>query len=85
MHEDFAQIFEFYVRCGPDATGHNLINLEGEEADLIERFIQGHCNESERRQLAQVLQSRPDLIRQIAERVKTTREVAEDSTQASSP
>ena len=84
MRDEFAPLLAFYERCGPDAIGHGVVAIAGHEAELLEKFIGGTCNASERRQLAQVLQSHPHLIRHIAERIKMNRNPSEDSTGASS-
>ena len=75
MNDDFAQFVAFYDRCGPDAIGHGAvaIAIAGHESELIERFIAGMCNASERRQVVQFLRSHPHLIIQIARRVRMNR------------
>jgi hypothetical protein len=69
MHDEFAPLLAFYDRCGPDATGHNAVEVAGDEAELVERFIAGMGNASEHCQVAQFLQLHPVLIRPIADRL----------------
>lgn len=74
MKSDISVLFDFLEACGPEACGHNLIELRADQSSLIERFIEGQCDDTERYELSRFLQMHPRWIRWIAERVKGTRE-----------
>jgi hypothetical protein len=74
MKSDISILFDFLEACGPEACGHNLVELRTEQSSLIERFIEGQCNDTERYELSRFLQLHPKWIRWIAERVKIARE-----------
>ena len=73
-NDELSALFEFLDRCGPEVQGRGLGVLESQQVARIERFISGHCDETERRELAQFLQLHPAWIRWIADRVKMARE-----------
>jgi hypothetical protein len=75
MNDDLSLLIEFFERFGPEVKGRGLIALPVEKSAMIERFIAGRSDEAERRELSQFLQSNPSLIRWIAERIKTDREL----------
>jgi hypothetical protein len=76
MIDDFAELLEFYHRCGPEATGHGMAELDAEKTMLIQRFVAGECNAEERRELSKFLLQNPERIRWIAEQIKSDRETA---------
>jgi hypothetical protein len=73
--DDISLLIEFIERCGPDVEGHGLIGLRVEQSAMIERFIDGRCNDAERQELSRFLQLHPAWIRWIAERIKTGRDL----------
>ena len=64
-----ANIPAFYDHCGPDSTGRSLTELEPGQGALIERFIDGECNDAEKCELAAFLLSNPQWICWVARRV----------------
>lgn len=79
MDEDISLLLAFYNRCGPEAIGHGPDELDADKAALIERFIAGHCDASERRELSAFLLQNPERIRWIAEQIESKREPARQS------
>jgi hypothetical protein len=67
---------EFHV----SASDFGAIEIAGSESELIERFIAGKCNASERRQVVEFLQSNPHLILQIAQRIRMNRKPSKEVT-----
>jgi hypothetical protein len=80
--DDLSLMIEFFERCGPEVTGHALLALPPDQSAIIERFIAGRCDDTERRELSRFLQLHPVWIRWIAERIKTDREVDDPSAAA---
>jgi hypothetical protein len=77
IDDDISKLLEFSERCGPEVEARGLIGLQLDQSAMIERFIAGHCNDAERRELSRFLQSNPAWIRRIADRVKGTRELSD--------
>ena len=75
MNDDISALFEFLERSGPEVCGHGLIGLQIEQSALIERFIEGRCDDRERGELSRFLQLHPAWIRWVADRVKMAREI----------
>jgi hypothetical protein len=81
--DDFSLLTEFFERCGPEVSGRSFTGLQVEQTVMIERFIAGQCDDSERRELSRFLQRHPSWIRWIAERIKSGRDVDDDRAAAS--
>jgi len=79
MKDEISLLLEFLGRCEPEVRGHGLTELSAERMALIERFIDGQCNDVERRELSEFLQLHPAWIRWIADRVQMSRELDEPS------
>ena len=79
MNDDISLLLEFLERSGPEVCGHGLIGLQIEQSALIERFIEGRCDDHERSELSRFLQLHPAWIRWIANRVKMARETGPTS------
>ena len=77
MKDDICLLLDFLERSGPEVRGHGLTGLEAQQIAIIERFIDGRCNEAERRELSEFLQLHPAWIRWIADRVRMAREIGE--------
>lgn len=75
MSDDISLMIEFFERCGPEVSGRGVIALPVEKSAMIERFIAGRCDETERHELSRFLQTHPAWIRWIAERIKMGREM----------
>ena len=71
---DISLLMEFLDRNGPEVSGRGLIGLQVEQTAMIERFINGRCDDAERRELSRFLQLHPAWIRWIAERIRTGRD-----------
>ena len=82
MKDDISLLLEFFERCGPEVQGRGLGVLESHQAARIERFIDGQCDGTERRELAQFLQLHPAWIRWIADRVIMARDLENSATAA---
>jgi len=75
MNDDFGLLLKIYARIGPQVAGHSAAPpLLSSQMEMIERFIEGHCDASERREIAEFLQAHPAWIRWVAERVMMERE-----------
>jgi len=79
MSDDISLLIEFLERSGPEVSGRGLIGLRVEQTAMIERFINGRCDDAERRELSRFLQMHPAWIRWIAERIKTGRDLDDAS------
>ena len=75
MNDDISLLLEFLDRNGPEVCGHGVSELEARQTAMIERFIEGRCDATERRELSAFLQLHPSWIRWIADRVKTARDL----------
>jgi hypothetical protein len=78
MNNEISALWDFLERCGPEVYGRSLNGLQAEQIAMIERFIAGKCDDHERRELSEFLQLHPAWIRWIADRVKMSRELAEN-------
>ena len=74
MPDDIAILLDFYARCGPEVSGRGLSELLPHQSALIQRFIIGHCDEVERREVAALLVQNPSWIQPTADRIKASRE-----------
>lgn len=79
MNDDISLLMDFLERNGPEVRGHGLTGLDAEQIAMIERFIDGRCDDAERRELSEFLQRHPAWIRWIADRVQMSRELDEPS------
>ncbi len=77
--DDISLLIEFLDRSGPEVGGRGLIGLQVEQTAMIERFINGRCDDAERRELSRFLQLHPAWIRWIAERIRTGRDLGDAS------
>ena len=75
MNDDISLVLDFLERSGPEVSGRGLAGLRDEQSAMIERFIEGHCDATERRELSAFLQLNPIWIRWIADRVKMARDI----------
>ena len=73
MNNDFQTLVEFLGRCEPEVTGRGAAAPQQEEAERLERFASGDCDNQERAKLCTLLRLNPNWLRWLADRVKQTR------------
>ncbi len=76
MSNDFKTLIGFLDQFGPEVSGKAMMAPYGEDADRLQRFASGLCNEEERTRICEMLRLHPAWLRWLADRVKMARDTA---------
>jgi hypothetical protein len=81
VNDDFKTLIDFLSRHGSEVSGRAMAQPDATVAAMIERFARGECEETERRDVCEMLRSQPAWLRWLADRVRMARARPESAAQ----
>lgn len=75
VSNDFNTLIEFLDRFGPEASGRSFDQPGNQEAEKLQLFAQGKCNQAQVEEMCELLRTHPAWIRWVADRIRMARQL----------